>query len=56
MNCKNVKPLLSEFVDERLDASTAWQVQTHVSECADCGPDSTAICTQSAPAGSPRLH
>ncbi|MDQ2800703.1 MAG: zf-HC2 domain-containing protein [Armatimonadota bacterium] len=38
MNCETVKPLLSEFVDERLDASTAWQVQTHISECADCGP------------------
>lgn len=38
MNCKTVKPLLSEFVDERLDAATAWQVQTHVSQCAACGP------------------
>ena len=37
MNCQNVKPLLSEFADERLDAATAWQVQTHLSECAACG-------------------
>lgn len=37
MNCRTVKPLLSEFMDERLDVSTAWQVQTHISECSDCG-------------------
>ncbi len=36
MNCKNIKPLLSEFVDERLAAADAWQVQTHLSGCADC--------------------
>jgi anti-sigma factor RsiW len=36
MNCATVKTLLSEFVDERLDASTAWQVQTHLAECAAC--------------------
>ena len=37
MNCENIKPLLSEFADERLDAATAWQVQTHLSDCDDCG-------------------
>jgi anti-sigma factor RsiW len=37
MNCQNVKCLLSEFADERLNAATAWQVQTHLSECAACG-------------------
>ncbi len=37
MNCNTVKPLLSEFLDERLAAATAWQVQTHLSECAACG-------------------
>ena len=36
MNCKTVKSLLSEFVDERLAAAAAWQVQTHLSECAEC--------------------
>jgi anti-sigma factor RsiW len=36
MNCATVKTLLSEFVDERLDASTAWQVQTHLAECVAC--------------------
>lgn len=37
MNCETVKPLLSEMVDERLDAATAWQVQAHVADCAGCG-------------------
>ncbi len=36
MNCQTVKPLLSEFADETLGASTAWQVQTHLSRCAEC--------------------
>lgn len=36
MNCKNAQSLLSEFVDERLAAADAWQVQTHLSECAAC--------------------
>ncbi len=36
MNCQTVKPLLSEFTDETLEASAAWQVQTHLSGCADC--------------------
>ncbi len=37
MTCETVKPLLSEMVDERLNAATAWQVQAHVAGCADCG-------------------
>lgn len=37
MNCEKIKLLLSEFADERLDAATAWQVQTHLSECVACG-------------------
>ncbi len=37
MNCNTVKPLLSEFLDECLAAATAWQVQTHLSECTACG-------------------
>lgn len=36
MNCQTVKPLLSEFINETLDASAAWQVQTHLSGCAEC--------------------
>ncbi len=36
MNCKNAQSLLSEFMDERLAAADAWQVQTHLSECAAC--------------------
>jgi hypothetical protein len=36
MNCQSVKPLLSEFADETLDASAMWQVQTHLSGCPDC--------------------
>ena len=36
MNCKTVHSLISEFVDERLTAADAWQVQTHLSECLDC--------------------
>lgn len=37
MNCLRVKSLLSEFADEKLDAGTAWQVQTHLSSCENCG-------------------
>ena len=37
MNCQTVKALLSEFADERLDAATAWQVQTHLADCRGCG-------------------
>ena len=37
MTCKTVKSLLSDFMDERLVAADAWQVQTHLSECAACG-------------------
>ena len=36
MNCQSVKPLLSEFADETLDVSAAWQVQTHLSGCPGC--------------------
>jgi hypothetical protein len=36
MNCQSVKPLLSEFADETLNASAMWQVQTHLSGCRDC--------------------
>ncbi len=36
MNCKTVQSLLSEFVDERLTAADAWQMQTHLSECPGC--------------------
>lgn len=36
MNCQSVKLLLSDFVDETLDASAMWQVQTHLSGCPDC--------------------
>ena len=43
MNCQKVKSLLSEFMDERLDAATAWQVQTHLSECDACGRISREI-------------
>ncbi len=39
MTCETVKPLLSEFADDTLDASTAWQVQTHLAECVACGTD-----------------
>ena len=37
MNCLRVKSLLSEFTDEKLDAGTAWLVQTHLSDCDACG-------------------
>jgi len=37
MNCKTAKSLLSEFVDEKLTAADAWEVQTHLSDCAACG-------------------
>jgi len=36
MDCKTIKFLLSEFVDERLTAADSWQVQTHLSDCAAC--------------------
>ena len=37
MDCLRVKSLLSEFADEKLDAGTAWLVQTHLSGCDTCG-------------------
>ena len=37
MNCQNVYSLLPDFDDDRLDAATMWQVQTHLSACAECG-------------------
>ncbi len=36
MNCNRVQSLLTEFADEKLDAGTAWQVQTHLSDCDAC--------------------
>lgn len=36
MNCKRVHSLLTEFTDDTLDAGTAWQVQTHLSDCDAC--------------------
>ena len=36
MTCETVRPLLSEFQDDQLDAATAWQVQTHLTNCEDC--------------------
>ena len=43
-------------IDARLRADYAITHATLQLECANCGPDATAICTQSAPAGSPHLH
>ncbi len=37
MNCNRVYSLLMEFADDTLDAGTAWQVQTHLSDCDACG-------------------
>ena len=36
MNCQTARSLLSEFLDECLPAATAWEVQTHLSDCAAC--------------------
>jgi len=36
MTCDRYQFLLSEFTDDTLDAPTAWQVQTHLSNCPDC--------------------
>lgn len=36
MNCNCVHSLLTEFADDTLDAGTAWQVQTHLSDCDAC--------------------
>lgn len=36
MNCNHVQSLLTEFADDTLDAGTAWQVQTHLSDCDAC--------------------
>lgn len=36
MNCDKIKLLLCDFGDDRLDAGTAWHVQTHLAECAAC--------------------
>ncbi len=37
MNCNRAQSLLTEFADDTLDAGTAWQVQTHLSDCDACG-------------------
>lgn len=36
MKCETTKALLSEFHDEILGVATAWQVQTHLADCAAC--------------------
>ncbi len=36
MNCNQAHSLLTEFTDDTLDAGTAWQVQTHLSDCDVC--------------------
>ena len=40
MNCQSIKPLLSGFAEETLDAATMWQVQTHLSGCMNCAQTS----------------
>lgn len=37
MNCLRVQSLLPEFEDDLLPAGTAWQVQSHLSDCDACG-------------------
>lgn len=36
MTCETVRPLLSEFQDDALEAATSWQIQTHLAGCQDC--------------------
>ena len=36
MTCETVRPLLSEFQDDGLEAATSWQIQTHLAECEGC--------------------
>ena len=36
MICNQVESLLSDFTDETLDVSAAWQVQTHLAACTAC--------------------
>ena len=36
MICNQVELLLSDFTDETLDVSAAWQVQTHLAACTAC--------------------
>lgn len=36
MICKQVELLLSDFTDETLEVSTAWQVQMHLAACTAC--------------------
>jgi len=36
MNCETTKSLLPEFSDETLEVAAAWQVQTHLADCAAC--------------------
>ena len=36
MTCETIRPLLSEFQDDGLEAGTSWQIQTHLAECEDC--------------------
>lgn len=36
MDCKEVRSLLSAYVDGELDARSALALDTHIAECADC--------------------
>ncbi len=60
MNCQSVKPILSEFADDTLDAAVAWQVQTHLSGCVSCGQiardfESTKRMLHALPAAAPSV-
>ena len=35
-DCKQIQPLLSEYVDGALSTDSAWNVQMHLSSCAVC--------------------
>src|SRR5438045_265717 len=36
MNCRNIQPLLSEYIDNVLSARDTWEVDKHLAECNGC--------------------
>lgn len=42
-NCRTIKPMLSAYVDGSLPSDRAWTVKMHLSACADCAAEASAL-------------
>ena len=36
MDCRNVQPLLSEYIDNALSGRSTWEVDRHLADCHEC--------------------